>query len=186
MAIKHHSSFWLHGAVCSQFFHGINCLALCVAATGRSLGTLARVETSSRGWRGSWCRARWRVSVCRICSGHKGSIHRTFGWCLRDQAQSPRGLSDKTCDTGALGGLQITLSCPVPRAPEGPAQEQPLPTVQSPLKPSGCKQEPLHPGHILAVVGFNPTRKTGIRSKTKILGKILLGRSHSETPTVCS
>lgn len=42
----------------------INRLSLCVAATGRSLGTLARVETWSRGWRGSWCRARWRVSVC--------------------------------------------------------------------------------------------------------------------------
>lgn len=106
MAIKHHSLFWLHGVVCSQFFHGINCLALCVAATERSLGTLAWVETSSRGSRGSWCRARWRVSVCRICSGHKGSIHKTFGWCLRDQARSPTGLSDKTCDTGAWVGYK--------------------------------------------------------------------------------
>lgn len=39
-------------------------------------------------------------------SGHKGSIHKTFGWCLRDQAQSPRGLSDKTCDTGARVGYK--------------------------------------------------------------------------------
>lgn len=35
---------------------------------------------------------------------------------------------------GSLAGLQIALSCPGARAAQGPAREQCLPTVQSPLK----------------------------------------------------
>jgi len=106
--------------------HQISCLAGYVAATGRSLGTLVQVETSSRGSKGSWYRARSLVSTYRIASRTRAAFGKPWAGARGTTRKFPEGSRTKptTRELKCLGRFQVRrLSRPgrgeLPRDPLG-------------------------------------------------------------------